>query len=118
MTDKLAHESGSGGRREFDETFKRHVVELTISKDRPLKQIAAEVGISQWTLYRWRSLYAPRPRAARKVDEQPESPQEKDEEIRRLRAEVVRLQEREIILKRSVGILSETPGSGIPALKR
>jgi len=115
MTDTLAHK---GGRREFDETFKRHVVELTLSGDRPLKQIAAEVGISQWTLYRWRSLYAPKARASKKEQQGLQSPEEKDEEIRRLRAEVVRLQEREIILKRSVGILSETPRSGIPGSRR
>jgi transposase len=118
MTDKFARKGGSRVRRDYDETFKRHVVELTLSEDRPLKQIAAEVGISQWTLYRWRSLYAPKARAAKTGQDAPQSPQEKDEEIRRLRAEVVRLQEREIILKRSVGILSETPRSGIPGSKR
>jgi hypothetical protein len=48
----------------------------------------------------------------------PRSSEEKDEEIRRLRAEVGRLRERETILKKSLGILSETPGSGMPESTR
>ena len=43
---------------------------------------------------------------------------EAEEEIGRLRAEVVRLREREIVLKKSLGILSETPGSGMPGSRR
>ena len=39
-------------------------------------------------------------------------------EIARLRAEVVRLRERETILKKSLGILSEPPGSGMPGSMR
>ena len=38
-------------------------------------------------------------------------------EIARLRAEVVRLRERETILKKSLGILSELPPRGMPKLK-
>jgi hypothetical protein len=39
-------------------------------------------------------------------------------EIARLRGEVVRLQEREMILKKSLGILSEPPRSGMPKSTR
>jgi hypothetical protein len=39
--------------------------------------------------------------------------EEKDAEIRRLRAELVRMREREIVLKKLLGVLSETPDSGI-----
>ena len=63
----------------------------------------------------WRRLFAPRPGADTGT---PQTAEEKDEEIRRLRAEVVRLQEREIVLKKSLGILSETPGSGMPKWQR
>ena len=48
----------------------------------------------------------------------PQTMEEKDEEIRQLRAEVVRMREREIVLKKSLGILSETPGSGMPRSRR
>jgi hypothetical protein len=48
----------------------------------------------------------------------PQTPEEKDAEIRQLRAELSRMREREIVLKKSLGILSETPESGMPGSKR
>jgi transposase-like protein len=110
-------EGGVRRRRHFDETYKRHAVELTLRGDRLIREVAAELGLSEWTLTRWRRQYAPRPGA---VGPAPASlsPEQKDEEIRHLRAEVVRLQEREIVLKKSLGILSETPRSGMPGSRR
>lgn len=108
-------ESGAAPRREFDETYKRHAVELTLRRGtRTINSIAKELGISEWTLYRWRQCYAPRPENGSGATAASVSPEEKDREIARLRAEVVRLQEREIVLKKSLGILSETPRSGMP----
>lgn len=102
-------------RRQFDETYKRHAVELTLQGTRTVRQIAAELGVTDTMLYEWRRVYAPRPGADTGT---PQTAAEKDEEIRRLRAEVVRLHEREIVLKKSLGILSETPESGMPKWKR
>jgi transposase len=106
-------EAGAKPVRTFDETYRRHAVELTLRDSRPIKAIAAELGLSEWTLYRWRQRYAPAPTGGA-APIRASTPEEKDEEIRRLRAEVVRLQEREIVLKKSLGILSETPRSGMP----
>jgi hypothetical protein len=66
--------------------------------------VAEELGISPDRLYLWRGLYAPKPTGLAQVEE----------DNRRLRAEVLRLREREIVLKKSLGILSETPESGMP----
>lgn len=107
--------SGYKPRRHYDEDFKRHAVELTLQGARPLHQVAAELGISDSMLYEWRRKYAPRPGAATGA---PQNLEEANQQIERLRAEVVRLQEREIILKKSLGILSETPESGMPRSKR
>lgn len=102
--------------RKFDETYKRHAVELTLRGDRKIREVAEELGVTEWTLYRWRQLYAPGPKAGPAPKTMSEA--EKDEEIRRLRAENIHLREREIVLKKSLGILSETPGSGMPGLRR
>lgn len=109
--------NGSRPRQKFDETYKRHAVELTLSPGRTIKAVAEDLGITPWTLYRWRELYAPRP-AGRSTAPGQRTPEETEEENRRLRAEVMRLREREIVLKKSLGILSETPESGMPGLKR
>lgn len=115
MNTEKGVKSGKGTRRQFDEAYKRHAVELTLQGNRSVRQIAAELGVTDSMLHQWRRLFAPRPGADTGT---PQTAAEKDEEIRRLRAEVVRLQEREIVLKKSLGILSETPGSGMPKWTR
>ncbi len=98
-----------------DETYRRNAVEISLRGDRTIKQVAAELGVSTWVLYRWRKLYGP---AVKGAGPTPQTMEEKDAEIRRLRAELVRMREREIVLKKSVGILSETPESGMPGSRR
>jgi transposase-like protein len=116
---KTTGQNGAGAtpRRKFDETYQRHAVELTLLGGRTIKAVAEELGITPWTLYRWREHYAPalglgggtmRPRTL----------EESEEENRRLRAEVIRLRAREIVLKKSLGLLSETPESGRPRSQR
>lgn len=99
----------------YDETFKRNAVELSLRGDRTVAQLAHELGVSAWVIYRWRKLYGPPVKAA---GAPPQTMEQKDEEIRRLRAELVRMRERETVLKKSLGILSETPESGMPGSKR
>jgi hypothetical protein len=41
--------NGSGAK--FDETYKRHAVELTLHGDRTVKTVAKELGIPGWALY-------------------------------------------------------------------
>ncbi len=98
-------------RRQFDEIFKRHAVDLTLRGDRRLAAIASELGVAEGRLYAWRRQYAPRPAGG---GERPRTLEEAEAENRRLRAEIVRLEEREVVLKKSLGILSETPGRGLP----
>ena len=109
---------GRGGlrpHRQYDETYRRNAVQLTLQGERTVREIAADLKVPDYLLYKWRRQYAPR--AGAETGE-PETPAEKDAEIKRLRAEVVRLRERELILKKSLGILSETPESGMPKWKR
>ncbi len=115
MNAEKEEKPGKRTRRQFDETYKRHAVELTLQGSRSVREIAEELGVTDTMLYEWRRLFAPRPGAETGA---PQTAAEKDEEIRRLRAELVRMQEREIVLKKSLGILSETPGSGMPKWKR
>lgn len=115
MNATTQEKSGGRQRRHFDETFKRHAVELTLRDDRSVRAVAEQLGVTDSMLYEWRRLFAPRPGAEVGT---PRSLEEANREIARLRHEVVRLQEREIVLKKSLGILSETPGSGMPRSTR
>jgi transposase len=102
-------------RRQYDENFKRHAVDLTLQGDRTLRQVADELGVNEGMLYDWRRKYAPRPGAHTGT---PRNLEDATKEIERLRSELVRMQERENVLKKSLGILSETPESGMPRSKR
>ena len=104
---------GGGGkpRRQYDENYKRHAVELTLQGGRTIGAVARELGVAESMLYDWRRKYAARPGVTTGA---PQSLEAATEEIARLRGELVRMQERETILKKSLGILSETPGSGMP----
>lgn len=102
-------------RRQYDENFKRHAVDLTLQGGRSVRQVADELGINESMLYDWRRKYAARPGAQTGA---PQNLEEATKEVERLRAELVRMQEREIVLKKSLGILSETPESGMPRSKR
>jgi transposase len=100
--------------RHHDENFKRHAVDLTLKGDRSVRQVADELGVNESMLYDWRRKYAPRPGAQTGT---PHNLEDATKEIERLRSELVRMQERENVLKKSLGILSETPGSGMPRSK-
>ena len=115
MTKNDQNGSGAMPRRKFDETYKRHAVELTLHGDRTVRTVARELGIPAWQLYEWRKIYAPRPGDA---GPEPKTLEEAGREIDRLRAEVIRMREREVVLKKSLGILSETPERSMPRLKR
>ena len=115
MNQKDRNGSWATPRRKFDETYKRHAVELTLHGDRTVKTVAKELGLPAWQLYEWRKLFAPR---AGEGGPAPQNLEEAEREIGRLRAEVMRMREREVVLKKSLGILSETPESGMPRLKR
>jgi len=115
MNQPAQKEAGAPPRRKFDETYKRHAVELTLQGDRTVKTVAKDLGLPSWQLYEWRKLYAPRPGAAGPA---PQTLADAVQENARLRAELVRMREREHVLKKSLGILSETPGSGMPRLQR
>ena len=117
MNEDQREEKARRTRRNFDETFKRNAVQLTLQKDRTIARIAEELGIGDSLLRTWRRRYAPTPGSASMVKGEM-SPEQKDAEIDRLRAEVARLREREIVLKKSLGILCETPERGMPGSRR
>jgi len=106
---------GGRTRRQFDEAYKRHAVDLTLQGGRSVRAIAKELGVTDSMLHEWRRLYAPRPGVDGGAPATLESAQQ---EIARLRGELVRMHERETVLKKSLGILSEAPRSGMPESRR
>ena len=86
-------------RRRFDEAFKRDAVALALKGDKPLKQLARELGVSHWNLRDWKRMYGP-PEPVR-------SAEELQAELRALRRENEQLRTQRDILKKTLGILAE-----------
>lgn len=105
-------------RRRYDEVFKRRAVELSERGDRTIGEVSRELGLGVDLLYRWRREYGVAGRQEVGERSGPRSVTELERENRDLRAKLADMETREIILKKSLGILSETSGSGMPKWKR
>jgi transposase len=92
--------------KRYDETFKRDAVQL-LESGRPLKKLAAELGVCALTLRGWRDRFTKHAPAK----EQPPTLELAQMEVRRLRQEVADLRCQREILKKTLGILAEPPQS-------
>ena len=95
-------------KRRYDEEFRRNAVALVESSGRPLKEIAAELGVTHWNLRDWTKKHGrnrPVPGA---------TPAEMQREMTRLRRENQSLQARCDVLKKALGILAEPNPSASP----
>ena len=99
-------------RREFSPEFKREAVALLESSDRPLMQVATEVGISPSMLRNWRVAFrggTVRSRVvAAHVSPMP-SPADQASQITRLKRELDRTRMERDVLKKAIGIFAEVP---------
>jgi transposase len=105
-------------RREFTAEFKREVVALWETSGRPQREIAAELGLQPSQLRRWQRLLqqgqldasAP-PLAPVTIAKAPASsaPADLAAENARLRRDLERARAERDILKKAIGIFSETP---------
>jgi transposase-like protein len=119
MSEPKETRAGAKPRRRYDEAFKRKAVELSERGDRVIGELARELGLSEDALYRWRREYGVSARqGAAAPPGPPRSVTDLERENRDLRAKLADMETREIILKKSLGILSEAPGSGMPKWKR
>lgn len=98
--------------------FREEAVHLLLSSGRPLKRVAAELGVSANSLRNWRDKALGRGRGAQAASAQPKGRSEAPladplAEIRRLQRENEYLRRQREILKKAVSILSEDPQSGM-----
>lgn len=104
-------------RASYTEEYKQQALELWRASGRSAAKVAAELGIRPPLLYRWARTARP-PANAPSGPKRLRSMEELEAEIRRLRAENTKLLEQREVLKKSLGILSEVPPSGMPESRR
>ena len=92
-----------GERRQYDRAFKREAVRLSHDPDRTVAQVARDLGINENNLWRWRKKFAEGGESAFPgIGHQ--SPEQ--EELRRLRRELVNVTEERDILKKALAVFS------------
>jgi transposase len=100
----------------YTDQYKQETLELWRSSGRSAAKVAAELGIRPPLLYRWARLERD-PEGAKTKGKPRRSVAELEAENRHLRAENAKLLEQREVLKKSLGILSEVPLSGMPGSK-
>jgi transposase len=91
--------------RTFTREFKVEAVQLVQASQKPLAQVARDLGIADSTLHHWRKLFADHgEQAFPGSGHQPRQ----EEEIRRLKREVDVLRQERDILKKALGIFSRS----------
>ena len=107
---------GSNGRR-FDEEFRREAVAL-LERGRSATQLARELGVSTWSLGRWKKRYGTQPaagegRSGATAVKGAAGDLAATEEVLRLRAELHAVSRQRDILKKALTIMGQDslPGS-------
>ena len=93
----------STDRRTYTEEFKREAVRLMETSDKPMAEMARDLGINDNNLYRWRGLYGIPPQANTNG-----SVSEMEAELKRLRRENEVLRQERDILKKAMSIVSRS----------
>lgn len=98
-------------RQRFSAEFKREAVRLLESGQKPVTQLAIELGVARNRLYKWRDTLR-----AQGVHAFPGSGRRSLEqlELTRLRRELARVQEENIILKKATAYFASASKRGTP----
>jgi transposase len=99
----------------YSEEYKQQAVELWKNSGRSAAKVGVELGIRPALIFRWAK--AQRDRKEGQAARPARSLEQIEAENARLREEVAKLTEQREILKKSLGILSETPRRGMPGSK-
>ena len=109
----MATTTSKYGRR-FDEEFKREVAALASRPGASLEQVARDLGVSPWSVSRWRRQYGVVQQGAGNTlmsaaSASNASVQELERRLKVLERENAELREQRAILKKAVAIFSELP---------
>jgi transposase len=94
--------------KHYDAAFKRDAVELLLTSGKSMNALAAELGISEVTLRKWRDRHLAKTEPLEKEGKKI-SAQELALELRKAQRELQIANRRNEILKKALGIVSQDP---------
>jgi transposase len=92
----------------YPEQFRKDAVELVLSSDRPLRQVARELGVNHETLRNWVNAARKKQRTATASGD--ELSADERTELRRLRGRVAELEQEKEILRRAAQYFAREMG--------
>ena len=98
--------------RRYEEEFKRQAVELLIHSGKSQRQVAKELGVSEYSLTLWKKAYLGQQGPA-EINGEMKSPEEMARVIRQQHKEIEYLKRQREILKKAMSILGEEPANGM-----
>ena len=99
-------------RRKFDETFKREAVQNWLHSGKSAEVVGQELGINANLLYAWRKL-VPAVAGGRATAAKPGSVADLQGQLEAAQRELRHVREQCLILKKTLGILSEPSPNGM-----
>ena len=102
-------------RRKFDDNFKREAVNHWLTSGKSAAQVSEELGITNSNLlYNWKQRFAPDAAGGRAAaGAKPATLAEAQAQLEAAQREIRHLREQRDILKKTLGIISETPLSAM-----
>ena len=101
-------------KKPYDEEFKKNAVDLLLKSGKPLKVMSRELGISDTVLRSWRDKHLGGEDARHPRGEGMPTARDLAEEVQKLRRDLERVTRQRDILKKAMGIFSETSPGGMP----
>lgn len=108
----MKREMSKGREKRYDEEFRRRAVEMVIHSGKTQTQIAKELGVSGFSLNRWKKQVMAEMKS-QEIDGKEMTPEEAFKEIRRLQKENEYLKRQREILKKAMSILGEESAPGM-----
>lgn len=99
-------------RRKFDETFKREAVQNWLNSGKSAEMVAQELGLTANLLYAWRKLL-PAAAGGRAAAMKPGSVADLQSQLDAAHRELRHVREQCLILKKTLGIISEPSSNGM-----
>jgi transposase-like protein len=104
-------------RRKFDVTFKREAVQNWLNSGKSAEVAGQQLGLSAGLLYAWRKL-VPAVAGGRAAAAKPGSVADLQEQLEAAQKELRQVREQCLILKKTLGILSEPSSNAMNGLTR
>jgi len=94
----------SNQRKKYDEDFKKNAVQLSYASPQSVKAVAADLGITEAILYRWRKKY--------RKDGEPTERAQMEAELKKLRLENAELKIQQDMLRKATAYFANLHGNG------